>query len=446
MNSNAGSFNRRKRGASHVVMAFALATGLAVTATGLAEPAHAAQKKKKKDKKADELQYSDAFREVYPPIAESYNKAPENRAALASQVPTLVAAVTTPDDKKAAGSLVYNIGIISNDEAMQLQGIMMELESGKADAARTAELNFKAGQNAYRAKDFAAARTYYQRALDGGYTENDPEMLIAETYVGSQDFPNAMKFYRKRVEDQIAAEGKVDRQTVLRGRTIALNANLVDDAGLFSEYVVRYYPSVESWGDAIAIQRNYGDFGKPELLDLMRLSARTDSLRTDRDYIDYIVAADTLRQASEVNRVAKQGIAAGLLQSSDTLVADVLAESSRRMKIDQSELAGLERDARKAGSDAALVASTGDVLLGMGQPAKAEEYYRLALTRPGVDTPRVLTRLGIAQVDQGKAAAANETFAKVEGVRKAIARLWSVYAAQEAGDAAPVAQASGEAL
>jgi Flp pilus assembly protein TadD len=52
-----------------------------------------------------------------------------------------------------------------------------------------------------------------------------------------------------------------------------------------------------------------------------------------------------------------------------------------------------------------------------------------------VDTARVLTRLGIAQSDQGKAAEAQATFAKVQGPRKPMAQLWSAYAAQKAGGA-----------
>jgi hypothetical protein len=57
-----------------------------------------------------------------------------------------------------------------------------------------------------------------------------------------------------------------------------------------------------------------------------------------------------------------------------------------------------------------------------------------------VDTPRVLTRLGIAQADQGKTADAAATFAKVEGARQAIARLWALYTQQAAKTAAPAAQ------
>ena len=54
--------------------------------------------------------------------------------------------------------------------------------------------------------------------------------------------------------------------------------------------------------------------------------------------------------------------------------------------------------------------------------------YKIALTKPGVDTPRALTRLGIAQTDLGRYAEAQETFAKVTGPRVPIAQLWSAYA------------------
>ena len=47
-----------------------------------------------------------------------------------------------------------------------------------------------------------------------------------------------------------------------------------------------------------------------------------------------------------------------------------------------------------------------------------------------------LTRLGIAQFDQGKFAEAEATFNEVEGPRDAIANLWAIYAAQQTSDTA----------
>ena len=58
--------------------------------------------------------------------------------------------------------------------------------------------------------------------------------------------------------------------------------------------------------------------------------------------------------------------------------------------------------------------------------------YTIALGKSGVDTNRVLTRLGIAQIDTGDFAGAQATFAKITGPRVPIAKLWSIYAAQKA--------------
>ena len=82
---------------------------------------------------------------------------------------------------------------------------------------------------------------------------------------------------------------------------------------------------------------------------------------------------------------------------------------------------------------AVTATAAGETFLNYQQPAKDEEFYTIALSKPGVDTQRVLTRLGIAQLDQGKVAEAKATFAKVTGPRQQIAQLWTIYAGQKGG-------------
>ena len=59
--------------------------------------------------------------------------------------------------------------------------------------------------------------------------------------------------------------------------------------------------------------------------------------------------------------------------------------------------------------------------------------------KPGAETDRLLTRLGIAQLDLGNLAGAQATFARVGGARKYIARLWEIYVAQKAAPPTPAA-------
>ena len=84
-----------------------------------------------------------------------------------------------------------------------------------------------------------------------------------------------------------------------------------------------------------------------------------------------------------------------------------------------------------------------DTLLSYGKAADAEPLYAKALTMPGANTGLVLTRLGIAQLDQGKLADAQASFAKVQGVRQPIANLWALYATQKTAPAASASVTTG---
>ncbi|MFX8813159.1 hypothetical protein ABTM61_19730, partial [Acinetobacter baumannii] len=86
--------------------------------------------------------------------------------------------------------------------------------------------------------------------------------------------------------------------------------------------------------------------------------------------------------------------------------------------------AGPAADAAKAPTGVGA-AATADAYLSYGDSAKAEELYKLALSKGGVDAnkDRILTRLGIAQIDVAKYADAKATLAQVGGVRQQLAQL-----------------------
>ncbi|HEY6868796.1 MAG TPA: hypothetical protein VI199_03465, partial [Novosphingobium sp.] len=175
-----------------------------------------------------------------------------------------------------------------------------------------------------------------------------------------------------------------------------------------------------------------GKFQAQETLDLMRLMERTKSFRDTSDYAEYLQAADARRAPAEVLKVLNEGLAAGKLQATDVFVSDNRGVAQARLAADKASLPALERDANAPSATPATIMAAGDAFLSYDEDAKAEGFYSKALGKPGVDTDRALTRLGIAQVDQGKFAEAQATFAKVNGARKPIAQLWSVYAGQKA--------------
>jgi hypothetical protein len=376
--------------------------------------------------------FSKAFIAAYGPFSKQINDDSVDVATLKAGLPAVEGAASTSDDKFALGQAIYAIGTKAEDVAMQRRGVNMMLDSGGVEPDKLGVYSFLAGQLAYQAEDWADARKRVAEAVAAGYSENDPQIVIAESYFNEDNYAAGLDVLDKAIAAKMAAGQTVPDNWIKRGLAMAYEGNLAPQSTKFARMYVAHYPSPDSWGDAIAIQRTFFEADGNDTLDLMRLAQRTGSMRNERDYVDYINAADARRLPGEVARVIDAGLAAGKLRSSDVFVSENKSIANGRIAADKSDLPGLERDARAANASAVTASAAGDAFLSYQEPAKAEEFYKIALTKPGVDTARVLTRLGIAQVDQGKFAEAQETFAKVEGSRKEIAALWSIYAKQQA--------------
>ena len=420
-----------RRKSSTLALAIALATGGAVAMSGIvAEPAQA-QRKKDKAPKAD---YSDGFRGAYGPVQEGLN-ANADAASLVALVPALTAASTTPDDRMAAGGAINAIGSRANRPELQLQGIEMMLASGKAPAEDIGRFNIAASQLAFNQKDYGKARRYGEAAIAAGYTENDPELLVAEAYFAEDQTAQGLDYLSRAIESRRSAGQAPPRDWVRRGLAQAYNAKLNNEASRYSILFVENYPSEESWGDAIAIVRNSSQYERPEMLDLLRLARRVNALRQSFDYEEYVDAADARRLPGEVDEVISEGVAAGKLDNSNTFINEAREVARQRIAADRSELPALERDAMASGAPLRTVVAAADALLSYGRYDAAETLYEKALGMGGDDEERLRTRLAIAQLEQGDLAAARRNFATISGQRAPIARLWTIYADQQGGGA-----------
>lgn len=439
------AFTRLTGRRSGAALALALACGTALGTVALEAPA-AAQKNKKEDK-AGKPNYSKAFIAAYQ-AAEALTKAGDNAGA-AAQVPTVVAAVETDDDRNAAGGLVFNVGVATANPALQLQGVEMMLASGKTDPAKVGTFNYTAYQLAAQANDFAKARTYLAAAIAAGHTFNgklsdgterafgpdDLHAMYAETYFDENNYAAGLEYMTRLIDERAASGGAIPQSWIARPLGVAYNNDQPEAAIAFGKLFVTHFPSDTSWGDAIAIQRNLVDYDPQQTLDILRLAALTNALRDTRSYVDYIDAADARRLPGEVKRVIENGIAAGKLTSGDVYVTEASGIANARIAADKADLPALERDAKAANATAVTASAAGDAFLSYQDYPRAEAMYAIALTKPGVDMDRIMLRLGIAQVGQGKTAEALETFGKVGGGRKNIADLWAIYAGQKAAPA-----------
>jgi tetratricopeptide (TPR) repeat protein len=408
---------------SAFAMAIALAGGAAVVTAATAAPAAA---QRGRNNAAPQTQNSEAFVKAYQPVAAIVNAEGGDFAAAKAQIPAVLAAATTPDDRNAAGNLILTLGNKLKDAQLQRQGLELMVASGKVDPAQLGQFQFFIGSLAYDAKDWAAARTALQAAVAAGYTENNPDAMIAETYFGMNQAAEGLDFLKGSIERQVAAGQTVPEAWFVRGLKVAYDARLNDKAIEWSALLVAHAPNPTNWQRSLQVVNSLSQLDAQARLDLLRLMLATNSMSDRREFEDYVEAADPRIMANEVDRVLAAGVQAGVWSSGDAYYTEIKQIVDQRAPADRRDAPGLATEARGAANGNAAQ-NAGDVYLSLGSWAEAEEMYALALQKGGTDRDRTLTRLGIAQAQQGKKAEAKETFAQVSGARSSVARMWTAF-------------------
>lgn len=420
-------------------LALALASGTALlTVPGLTDAAYA-QKKKKKDEAAEAAKpvYSKAFVDAYQPVDAALKAPGADAAALKSQVLALLPLAVSADERQALGGMIYNTGINAKDQAMQLQGAEMMIGSGKLAAGEEGRFNLVAFQVAANLKQYEKSRGFLQRAIDLGYsapnvTLDDLQINMAESFFLEGRNTEGLAYLSEQIAARKAQGKPIDARWYRRGVAIAYSNEIVPQVYDFVAGWVTDYPSTESWRDSVNLTRNLNDFEPQALLDLLRLGREVQTLKEKNDYIYYIEAADARRLPQEVKDVVEEAYAKGVIaKGSDSYVEEQLRIASGRIAADRADLPALDRDAKAATATYRTVVAAGDAFLSYNEPAKATGFYEKALTLAGADRNLVLTRLGIAQIKAGDAAAAQANLAQVDGARAPIAKLWGAYAAQK---------------
>ena len=423
-------------------MALALSAGaLSVTST--------AAFAKDKEPKAEKAAYSKEFVTAAGPIQKTMTALDEAKKkgadaaaqkALLANAPTELAAaeaaIKTPLDRMASGGWAVSIGGVLNDVPMRQRGIQNMLDSGQVPAANVAEYQFYLGNFAYSNKDYATAVKALTPVIQGNFKDDTAAELLADSYSQLGQNTQALDALKMAVEARKAAAQPVPEGWFKRANLIAYKNKLGPQAIEWSTLMVENDPTPINWLGAGQLVREFSQFTNQESLDLGRLLLRTGGFQNDpkyveREYVEYIEAADPRRLPGEVLKVANMGIQAGILKANDPFVTDATSQAKGRIAPDKASLPALDKEARSA-KDGKSPMAMADAYLSYDDAAKAEEFYKMALEKGGIDKDRAMTRLGISQLDQDKFADAKATFAQVGGTRAALGRLWLAYANTQA--------------
>jgi tetratricopeptide (TPR) repeat protein len=382
------------------------------------------------------------------PAQRSFNLSKEERAAMLpvqnaitakdwataqASLPAAVAVAQTPDGRYAIGRFQLEIGLGTNNVAMQAQGLDNLVASGQVPAADLPVIVRNQAVLANNAGDKAKAEAAFARVVE--LSPNDPEALInlAQVKNDLRKPKEAVALLSRAIEMKRSAGQPVDESWYKYALKMAFDGRsdpALRQASLtLSRQLVAAYPTKENWRDALLIFRDTSSLDPAAEIDVLRFMRASGALAGERDWFDL---ADGLYRAGnfgEAKAVLDDGVAKHMIDPKKAAFAELIRLNGARMNGDRASLNGEETKAM-AGASGALALKIGDAFEGYGEHAKAIALYRAALTKGGVDANLVNTRIAMALLASGDRAGAEAAFKSLTGTRGDLGAFWLAWLAR----------------
>ncbi|HEX8625411.1 MAG TPA: tetratricopeptide repeat protein [Allosphingosinicella sp.] len=348
-------------------------------------------------------------------------------AAAQAALPAAVAAATSPGGRYAIGRFRLEIGLGTNNVAMQAQGLDDLVASGEVNATDLPTIYRNQGVLANNAGNKAKAEAAFAKVVE--LSPNDPEAMISLAQVKNElrKPAEAVQLISRAIDLKRGAGQKVDESWYKYALKLAFdgrsNPALREASQKLSRELVAAYPTKENWRDSVLIYRDTNNLDAAADLDVLRFLRASGSLAGERDWYDL---ADGLYKAgnyAEAKAVLDDGAAKRMIDPKKAAFAELVRLTNARMAGDRASLGGEESKAMAAATGANAL-KIGDAFYGYGEHAKAIALYRAALTKGGVDANLVNTRLAMALLASGDRAGAETAFRSLTGPRQNLGAFW----------------------
>lgn len=410
--------------------AMAAVLGCALMAT-TATPAAAREKPKKEEaKKGKGLTPSKGFAPALKKLSDASGK--KDAAALQAAIAEGEGTASTTEDRYLLAFYVLQLGITNKDQALQGQGLDAMLDSGLTPPESLAPYNFFSGNFAYGAKNYPKAIQRLEAAKAAGSAEPALPALLMDSYLNAGQIDQGWAVAKAAIEAGRAAGQRPSEELYVRPAQAFQKAKRNDEMFDVLAMRVEDYASPAMWRNTLMILLQQAGGDKDVTLDVLRLMRSAGAMAERGEYGEYAALATEAGYPAEVVSLIRQGQNSGVLPKSDSHFNGILESQEPRAAADAPVLAA---DAKKPATAAnpRLARATADALVGTGNYADAIRLYEAALGA-GSD-PLAQFRLGVAQTLAGQNDAAIASFAKVQGNRQKLAKLWAIHAKAKAAPA-----------
>jgi tetratricopeptide (TPR) repeat protein len=347
----------------------------------------------------------------------------------------------TPNDQYLIDQMLWFAYIKTNNLTDAAKYMEAQLDSGLTPQAEQPKLIKDLATINYQNKNYDKAIDFGNRAIKGGYADDQIKTIVGQSYYLKGDWKNTLKFENDIVNTQIKA-GQVPTNESL-ALVYSACTKLQDEACQTQavEKMVTYYPKPETWAQLLYSLRKDTSGNEADLFQTYRLMLDTDVLKDPSDYTEMAELALDAGSPGDAQHVLEQAQARNPPVFTDQRSKDraqrLLDSAKKRAAADQAGLPKLEKEADAASTGDKNIA-IGRAYLGYGQYDKAVDQLSKGLSKSGVknEADARLT-LGIAQLKAGQKDDAMKTFKAVKGdpALERLANLWGLHAKQGTGAA-----------
>lgn len=338
------------------------------------------------------------------------------------------AAAKTDAERCVLGQISLNAAVKGGNNAAIAAQIEALAGNPAANQRELAPLLLNVAKLKFNAKDYAGASAMLDRAMASGVASGDAYILLAETRFKTGRQAEAPALAMKAIQAEKAAGRTVPEAWYKHGVAMAFDSKNPMAPALAREWVSAY-PTAQNWRDALRILTFGSTLPENDLIDVYRLQMATKGMAGTADYARYANLASKLGLPGETEAVIRAGIAANVLQSSNSEVATMLKTATGKVGADKASLAANTAKAL-AGGNVKTALAYGDANYGYGNYAKAAEVYRAVAGMAGADVATANLRLGMALGMSGDKAGATTALNAVTGTKAELAKFWLAYLAQ----------------
>ena len=340
----------------------------------------------------------------------------------------------TPYDQHVINDFLAFGYIKSSNYPEAAKAIEAELDDGFTTPAEVSQKVKELTEINYQIKNYDKAIEFGNRAIKGGFADEQIRTIVGQSYYLKGDWKNTLKFEEGIADSQIKAGETPKKQTLelVLSSCAKLNDTACETRAL--ERMVAYYPQPDYWYQLLFSLRQETSGNDANTLQTYRLMNEVDVIKNPADYTEMAQLALEAGSPGEAQHVLEKGFAKNVFadQRAKERSQRLLENAKKAAATDQAALPKVEKEADAAPTGQKDV-GVGLAYLGYGQYDKAVEFLSKGLSKGGVKAEaQARLLLGIAQLKAGHKDEAVKSFRAVKGnaVLERLASLWVLHAKQ----------------